>query len=369
MPAPLAVALTAEQLWHDVPGGSGTYIRELTAALVELGDVHVVGVAARHAEAPRGGGLPVPVAQHRLPRRALYEAWSRFRLPGLPPAARDATVIHATTWALPRRTRPLVVTVHDLAFRRAPEHFTRRGNAYFDRALDVVRREADLVVVPSAATARDCADAGIDGDRLVVVPHGVRRVDPSPSAVAAVRARIGGDRPYVLWCGTLEPRKNVSTLLDAFELVAREDPDVVLALVGPAGWGDVAAAVDSRLRSGLADRVRVIGRVDDEELHAAYAGARALCYPSLWEGFGMPVLEAMAHGVPVVTSAGTSMAEFAEGAGLLVDPRDAAAVADGMLRTLGAEHDELAAAAALRSREYTWAAAAAATVDAYRRVA
>ena len=144
---------------------------------------------------------------------------------------------------------------------------------------------------------------------------------------------------YVLWCGTLEPRKNVPTLLEAFAIVRRTDPDLGLVLVGPTGWGDVPVPAH------MARGVRLLGFLPTDQLHAAYAGARAFCYPSLREGFGLPVLEAMAHGVPVVTSRGTAMAEFVGDGGLLVDPLDAHAIAAALETVLGSRHDELAAAA------------------------
>jgi glycosyltransferase involved in cell wall biosynthesis len=164
-----------------------------------------------------------------------------------------------------------------------------------------------------------------------------------------------------MWCGTLEPRKNVPTLLRAFETARASQPDLGLVLVGPTGWGDVAVPSTTG--------VQLLGFLGPDELHLAYAGARAFCYPSLREGFGLPVLEAMAHGVPVVTSAGTAMAEFTEGAGILVDPRDADGLAAALSRAVGDEHDALARAAAKRANEYSWEAAAAATIDAYREAA
>lgn len=363
VPAAPRVAMTVEQLWQPAPGGSGTYIRELVAALRERAPL--VGVAARGHRTVPESGLGIPLVTSALPRPALYEAWNRLRRPRLPGGAGRADVVHATTWAVPPARGGLVVTVHDLAFLRTPEHFTPRGNVYFRRALDVVRHEADVVVVPSATTAADCVAAGIDAARLRVVPHGVRVPEVAPAAAAEIRARLGLDRPYVLWCGTLEPRKNLPALLDAFERVPAS-ADLQLLLAGPAGWGSAGEAVRERLAGPLGARVRLLGRLSLAELHVAYAAARAFCFPSTWEGFGMPVLEAMAHGTPVVTTVGTSMAEFAEGAGLLVDPADADALAGAVLAAAGDDHDRLAVAARDRARGCTWDRAAGLTLDAYR---
>lgn len=357
------VALTVEQLWQPAPGGSGTYIRELVRAM--RGRTPLVGVAARGHRTVPEQELGIPLVTSALPRPALYEAWNRLRRPHLPGAAGRADVVHATTWAVPPARGGLVVTVHDLAFLRAPEHFTSRGNAYFRQALTVTRRAADVVVVPSRATADDCLREGFDAERLHVVPHGVRVPSVAPAAAAEIRARLGLDRPYVLWCGTFEPRKNLPALLDAFARVPA-GTDLQLLLAGPAGWGGADADVRRRLAGPLADRVRLLGRLTLDELHVAYAAARAFAFPSSWEGFGMPVLEAMAHGTPVVTSAGTSMAEFTAGAGLLVDPGDAGALADAVLAAAGDEHDRLAALARARAAESTWDRAADLTLAAYR---
>ncbi len=358
----LRVAMTVEQLYQPVPGGSGTYVRALAGELARTPQVEVTGLAARHPGPPASGALPVPVRFSPLPRRALYDAWNHLRRPlsSVPP---DAEVVHATTWAVPPRRAPLVVTVHDLAFRRTPEHFTTRGNRFFTRALDVVRREADLVLVPSETTAADCREAGIAEDRVVTVPLAATRIDVVDEEVAAFRREHGLRRPYVLWCGTLEPRKNVGTLLRAFGELARAEPELDLVLVGPTGWGSVA--LDSAAPAG---RVHVLGRLSERGLHAAYAGARVFAFPSLWEGFGLPVLEAMSHGVPVVTSAGTSTAEIGVGASLLVDPRDHEALAAALHDAVGPRHEELARASLVAAGRYSWEETARRTLLAYRSV-
>lgn len=362
----LTVALTVEQLWQPAPGGSGTYIRELAGELVR--HVDIVGIAARHGDMTvPGGPLPHPVVASRLPRPLLYDAWNRLRHPLPPGQARDAAVLHATTWAIPGARQPLVVTVHDLAFLRSPEHFTARGNAFFRRAWRNVLREARVVVVPSRTTADDCEAAGLDAGRIAVVPHGVRVPALDEEAVARFRSAHRLTRPYILWVGTLEPRKNLGVLLAAYAQVVRADAGLDLVLAGPRGWRGTDTAVGAALTSLPPERVHMLGALTLDELHAAYAGARAFCFPSTWEGFGMPVLEAMAHAVPVVTSSGTSMAEVADGAALLVDPARAEGWADALLHAAGDGHDELAANGSARAARSSWGTAAARTLDAYRR--
>ena len=170
---------------------------------------------------------------------------------------------------------------------------------------------------------------------------------------------------FLLWCGTFEPRKNLPGLLEAFALVAGTDPTLHLVLVGPAGWGEALA-----VRPGpWAARVHEVGRLSSDDLRVAYAAATAFAFPSTWEGFGLPVLEAMSVGTPVVTSRGTSMAEVVGTAGVLVDPADPADLAAGLVRALGEEHDALGAAGRARAAGFTWELAAAGHVAAYRAAA
>lgn len=369
MDASCRLALTVEQCWQRVPGGSGSYVVELVRALTPDTGLDLVGVAARHGR-ERPPQLPgsLRVVRSRLPRAALYRAWSTVRRPRVEAVTGPVDVLHATTWAVPGHRAPLVVTVHDLAFLREPAHFTRHGNAFFRRSWDVVRAEAARVVVPSETTAADCVAHGMDRARIRVIPHGVRPDAVSDARRARWRERFGVARPYVLWCGTLEPRKNVPRLVDAYARAALEiGADMVL--VGPTGWGDTSELVSRALAKLPAGTVHLLGRLDDEDLQTAFSGALVFAFPSLWEGFGMPVLEAMAHGVPVVTSAATSMAEFVGAAGVLVDPRDADSIADGLVTAAGAHHAVMSEAATALSARLTWATSAHSHAEVYREAA
>lgn len=359
-----------EQLWQPVPGGSGRYIVELLRELPAAG-VEVLGVTARHpnsAPQPEELDLRVPVVHSRLSRRMLYAVWDQLHRPSVDPLIGRTDVVHATTWTIPPTRHPLVVTVHDVAFLRDPSHFTRHGSAYFRRALQVTRDRADLVVVPSRASALDCIEAGIGEERLRVIPHGVRRQQIAPGRVESFRLRFGLRRPYVLWVGTREPRKNLPVLLQAYSLLVGHS-DLDLVLVGPSGWG--ATEAENKLLASLpSDRVHLVGRVDDQDLLAAYAGARVFCFPSTWEGFGLPVLEAMSQGVPVVTSRGTSMAEITgEEAGILADPLSAGEMAGALEAAAGPEHGKLAIAGRRRAAAFTWERSARAHAAAYGELA
>ncbi|RYV51376.1 glycosyltransferase family 1 protein [Pengzhenrongella frigida] len=356
------MGLTVEQCWQRVPGGSATYIVELAAALMAHPGVEPIGLAAPHRSPPGADfSLSIPVRSLGLPRAALYRLWNRAPFPRPEWTVHGLDVVHATTWAIPRTSRPLVVTVHDVAFLRDPTHFTPRGVRFFTRALERTRAEADVVIVPSQATAEDCIAAGIEADRIHVVPHGVHPVG-EPTGTPhdlTLPAR------YVLWCGTLEPRKNVSNLLEAFGLVAGDDPDLHLVLVGQPGWGDVSIT-DLLAGRPWAARVHHLGRLSNADLRVAYRHATAFCFPSLWEGFGLPVLEAMSFGLPVITSVGTSMREITgDDAGILVEPTSPTDIARGIRAACGPEHARLAAASLDRSLQFTWAHAAELTAAAY----
>jgi glycosyltransferase involved in cell wall biosynthesis len=361
---PPRVALTLEQSWHRVPGGTAVAALGMVGALAARDDVVVLGVAARHrAPAPEAWRPPIPVAQLPLPRPALYEAWHRLRRPHVEAATGPVDLIHATTMAMPPRSSPVVMTIHDLAFVHEGSHFTKRGLRFFRRGLELALADADHIVCPSEATARDCLEAGFATERVTVVPLGVHPSRTDPDRIAQVRRRHGLEDPYILWTGTIEPRKNLPRLLEAYRAL---DTDRTLALVGPKGWNEDLEA----LLAGLDGRVKTLGFIPQSELAALYAGADVFCFPSLLEGFGFPVLEAMAQGTPVVTSRGTSTEEIAGDAGILVDPLDAASIAEGLGRVLEdpALAEELAGRGLRRAAGFTWERCGQGLADVYREV-
>jgi glycosyltransferase involved in cell wall biosynthesis len=360
--------MTVEQCWHRVPGGTATSTLGTIDALAERGDVELVGVAARHRDpAPEAFRPSIEVCQLLLPRVALYESWHAVGWPPVERATGPVDVVHATAVAVPPCRAPLVVTIHDLAFLADASHATRHGNRFFRRGTELARRRAQLVLVPSEATAEECRHAGFDERRLRVVPWGVTARPVTEQEVADTRQRLGLDRPYVLFVGTIEPRKNLAGVIGAMGKIGQGGVDLVL--VGPDGWNEDLGAQLVRLES-TGVRVHRLGFQPPEALGPLYAGAAVFCFPSLREGFGMPVLEAMAHGAPVVTSGVSATAEVAGSAALLVDPLDTDEIAAALDRILA---DSVLAAdlrerARVRAAEFTWARTAELTVAAYAEV-
>jgi len=266
----------------------------------------------------------------------------------LPRAAARAhvDVLHCTIFrAPPRASMPTIVTVHDLAVLRHPELFPAWTRLYGATALRPTVRAADRVFAVSEFSKREAVElTGVSPDRVDVVPNALEPV------FNAAGPALEGD--YVLAVGTLEPRKNLTRVVEATRRVGVE-----LRLVGAPGWGD--AGVEGA-------HVTWLGRIDDDELAVAYRGARALVFPSLYEGFGIPPLEAMACGTPVVTSAGGAIEEVTGAAAVLVDPFDVAAIAAG-IEEAGRRRAELVPLGLERSKLYTWDRAVAAAVAGYER--
>ena len=261
---------------------------------------------------------------------------------------RGLEVLHCPTFRAPLRSSvPLVVTVHDLAVLRHPQTFNRWTRTYSSVFVPRVVRAAQRVIAVSEFTKRELID-------VLSVPEGRIRVVPNAVSEPFVAEGARADGEYVLAVGTLEPRKNLPRLA-----AAARNAGVELRVAGAPGWGGVQVGGDG---------VRFLGFVPDEELARLYRGSLCVAYPSLYEGFGIPVLEALACGAPVVTSAGSAMAEVADGAAVLVDPRDGDAIAEGIREAIR-RREELAMLGPTRARAFSWQASADATAAVYREVA
>ncbi|WP_031465460.1 glycosyltransferase family 4 protein [Sciscionella sediminilitoris] len=351
------LVLLADQLLAPVPGGTGRYTRELGAALAATAPPGwtVRSVVPRCADptvaAIEGVAGPSVLA---LPRRALIAAWER-RIPLWP----GGDSVHAPTPLAPpaRHGKGLVVTVHDAVPFTHPETLTPRGARWHRKAIAQAARAADTILVPTAAVGAQLGPR-IGGTPLTVVGHGrTAALAQPPGDAAAIAARLRLPPEYLLMIGTVEPRKGVEVLLRA--LAEPGAPALPLVLAGPRGWGQVEP---DRLAAGLGVPAPLeLGAVTDAELATVLHRAAALVAPSRSEGFGLPVLEAMAAGVPVVHSNAPALVELADGTGLGFPVGDAHALA-AVLRDVFENTAATAArvtAAKARAKAFTWADSAA----------
>lgn len=333
------------------PAGVGRYTRGITGALARAmatdatvrdngSETHRLTLLwAGPAVLPLPQGWPGHVRTRRLPlpERWMTVAWQRLRLPF--PAdtyAGGADVVYAPDFALPpRRRAPGVVTVHDLSYLLFPETHYPPLRRFLEATVPRSIAEASLVLADSEQTRADVVNhLGTDPAKVVTVlsaPDATFRPMETAEAIRRARVRWGvADGPYLVSVGTIQPRKNLPVIFEAL----RQLPEAVrLVHVGRPGWlcDPIFAALDA---SGVSHRVQIVQGVDDEDLAALYGGAVACVFPSRYEGFGLPAVEAMACGVPVIASHAGSLAEVVQDAGIIVDPDDSAAIAAGTARLM-----------------------------------
>lgn len=349
----------AEQLRRAASGGIGTYVRGVLQGVDELASSDAteggpeVGLEliASWATGARRGSDPMsslghPLHTAPLPGPLLTRAWDH----GILRAPPGFDVIQATSLSTLEPGRAaLVVTVHDLLWRRLPDAYPARGRRWHEAALRRALRRADRFIVPAEAVANDLRHAGAPEEMVTVIPMGSNHLPPPDAeAGAALLSRMGVDGPFLLSVGTLEPRKNLTRLVQAYEQIRERLPGPwPLVLVGPSGWGEQVRPETGVVLTGL---------VTPAELSALYASARLLAYVPLIEGFGLPPVEAMAFGTPVVASPLPSTA----GAALEVDPHRVDSIASGLLRvaTDHVERGRLQAAGRIRSHELNWSSIA-----------
>jgi glycosyltransferase involved in cell wall biosynthesis len=309
---------------------------------------------------------PAGAMSWRLSRQLL---WEQVELP-LRALRLGADVLHVASGTPGPfvTTTKTVMTVHDLAPTRHPELLPHaRSRWYWGRMVPRMARRAHAVLVPSAATKRDVvALAGVPEARVHVAPFGVPLELTGGATADEVRQTHGLPARYLLYVGTIDRRKDYRTLLGALAQLA---PEIALVVAGTviAGRTDFPETV---ARLGVERRVRMLGYVPERDLPGLYGGAAVFVYPSFYEGFGFPVLEAMACGTPVVCADATSLPEVVGDAGLLVHPGDIDAMAAALLRILG-EPDlraSLAERALQRAAQFSWRTAAQQTLEVYRRV-
>lgn len=362
--------------------GIGRLVRNQVNALAEIDRTNEYVLF--HPRPNNGASVQYPTAENFVRRevavreRWLTIAWHRAHLP-LPAdwLSGPIDLYHSPDFVLPplRKARG-ILTVHDLAFLLHPECAHDRLRDYLEAVVPRSVRRADLIIVDSENTRNDVVVLlGISPDRVDVVPGGVEgRFEPVHDEEQLARARkvLGvKEAPFILSLGVLEPRKNLNTLMDAFAILKRSGriPDHKLVLAGGRGWlveGILAHFADSPVR----EDILLPGFVPDDLLPAIYSAADVLAFPSLYEGFGLPILEAMACGAPVVSSNTSCLPEVAEGAAVLVAPEKTEELADALERTLsdGSLRADLRRRGRARAAQYTWRDAAEKLLNVYRRL-
>ncbi len=369
------IAINAHLLAHTRSfrrAGVSHYIEQLLQHLARVDQTNQYTIFTTRGLDAAALGLPphFTVQPSRFPtiNPRVRIPWEQFLAP-LILRRHHADLFHGTLNVVPLACPvPSVVTIHDLAFIRFPYTFRSYNRTYLDLATRVSVRRATRILAVSEHTKREVVGLlGVPAERVVVTPNAARAHfrPPAAEALAAFRTRHRLPEQFVLYVGTLEPRKNLTTLLDAYAQVARRSA-VPLLVGGGKGW--MYDAVFARLEAlGLRDRVHFVGYLDEEELPLWYAAARLFVFPSLYEGFGMPPLEAMACGTPVVTSNSSSLPEVVGDAGLMVAPTDVDALAAAIMRLLNddALHADLRERGLRRAQQFAWHTTAERTRDAY----
>lgn len=291
---------------------------------------------------------------------------------------RQLDFVHHAGGTLPViRTAPSIVTIFDLQPLVFPHYFSPAKRAYLRSRLPVAVRRAQLVLTISEASRRSIAETlGADPDRIVVVSPGYRPRPQADDRVGGAAVAVGSgpsepdfDGPYFIYPAITYPHKNHLLLVQAFADVVAQRPDALLVLTGSQGQMEAAVATEAQ-RLGISHRVRRVGRIARSEVDSLIRNARALTFPSRFEGFGLPVLEAMAEGTPVVASAASALPEVVGDAGYLLSPDDPAEWSRAMVRLLDddAERERLVQAGRARAATFTWDAAREKLVEAYRKV-
>jgi glycosyltransferase involved in cell wall biosynthesis len=350
--------------------GVGRYTRQLLSALIDRHDDHRYALLANK---PVKNALPGGAIDHIQRRTVNRTWWLQFVAPRTI-ARLQPELCHFTNVVAPLNAPcPIVVTIHDAAILMNPQWQPVKSLLAVRAFLPRVARRADAIITVSHSARRDLiAHLRLPPAKVHVVyeaaaPH--YRAIENAAELDRVRRQYDLHQPFAVYVGTIEPRKNLDRLVQAFARVQAIDQQQQLILIGQLGW-KYQAVLKQIEKLGLQDRVRRLGYVAEEDLPAIYTLANFSVYPSLYEGFGLPIIESMACGTPVITSNRSSMAELGADAALLIDPLQVDSLANAWQRLMSDEslHAELRAAGLRRAAEFSWYRAAAETVEVYESV-
>jgi len=357
------------------PHGVGSYVRNLARRLAALDreNQYTLYVSPENAVHFEGLGPNVRLVQGPAgrPRRAL---WEQAELP-LDLVRRQVDLFHGPGFVVPLfGACPRIVTLHDMTFSLFPREHTFARRHYFNVMVPLSARAADIIIAISESTRTDLVRLlGVKPEKVRVIHLAAGeefRPGRDPDRLLQVRRKYGIERRMILYLGMIEPRKNLQRLVGAFARLKDLREECCLVLAGSLGWGgnDLLRAVEAH---GLKEEVILPGYLDDADLPALYSAAEVFVYPSLYEGFGIPVLEAMACGTPVITSKVSSMPEIAGDAAVLVDPLSVDDLAGALSRVLlnKNQQQQMSERGLQRSRQFTWERTARETLRAYRELA
>lgn len=357
--------------------GLARYAREIRNGLLKRPEIESVRIASAYGdpENPEHQSIGRELDMTFIPggRRRTALRWTFLDRPPMEKYLGEVDIIHVTELGYPLSTRkPLVVTVHDIGPISHPRLFGKSHPWLMARALKRVAKQADAIISGAEAAADEVRKfLKNDGLPITVIHHGVAqafKIKPAPALLEKIPGMPPPGTPYFFFVGSLNPRKNMLRILDAFEIAAREIPHHMVA-AGQVGW-DHQSTLNRFETSRIRERIHWIGNPEDPEMAALYSGATALVFPSLFEGFGLPVIEAMACGCPVITSNRSTLPEAAGGAAILVDPENTREIARAMTDLAG---DQAARASMIeKGREhaarFTWERSVEGVIKVYQRV-
>jgi glycosyltransferase involved in cell wall biosynthesis len=366
---PLRIAIDGTPLIGERTG-IGHVTTNLLTALADRSDVDVVAYAiSRTARRDLAPQLPsgVGVGTSPLPARLVLPLWERWPVPRIEHWTGRVDVVHATNYSAPPARAPVVVTVHDLTFVHRPDLVSDDTRRFFDGLVRAALARGATVHVVSDYVGEETRQVfGLPPERVVRVYPGLA---DTAGGDATRGRRLAGTDAYVLALGQLEPRKNLPVLVQAFARLSVSHRDLHLVVAGPDGWG--RTEFEAAARAAGSERIRWLGYVPDHDRRDLLAGARVFAYPSLYEGFGHPPLEAMLADVPVVAAASGAIPEIVGDAAELVDPADVEGLADALARTADDDglRSRLVTAGRARAARFGWPRAAQGFVDLYTRLA